>query len=94
MAKRTPKAHKAKTLQGECTVKQPRNCELSVAVGYARDLARDAGVPAPEIDRLIKTGFESEREIKAALAATRKRLPAAARKDADAVIAFLWPKGR
>ncbi len=91
MEKRRPPVRKGTSLQGECTKERPRNCELSVAVGYARDLARDAGVPAPEIDRLIRDGFESEREIKAALTATRKRLPESARKEADEVMDFLWP---
>ncbi|HEY3367769.1 MAG TPA: hypothetical protein VGK74_22150 [Symbiobacteriaceae bacterium] len=86
------RAEPAHDLAANCHVEDRRPCDIAVSVGYARDLARDAGIPAPELDRLLATGaYHDEGEIKQALQATRSRLPDSARGEADAVIGYLWP---
>lgn len=78
-------------LAAECHVEDRRPCDISVSVGYARDLARDAGVPAPEIDKLLQSGYRDEAEVRRALESARDRLKGQQRKEATAVISYLWP---
>jgi hypothetical protein len=78
------------SLNAECSVAKPRPCDLSVAVGYARDLAHDAGVDSSELDALAANGYNDEGEIKSALEATRDRLQGKERKEAEAVIGYVF----
>ena len=59
----------------DCTPENERPCELTVALGMAQELAREAGVSSAEVDVLEAKGTATEQEAKAAVCAVVARLP-------------------
>lgn len=52
-----------------------RPCELTVALGIAQELGRQAGISTTEVDVLEERGVASEREVEQAVRAVVARLP-------------------
>ena len=60
----------------ECEPEKPRPCEVATAIGYARDLAADAGIEAPAVQALIaQGGYRSEAEVQAAIEEVYRSAP-------------------
>lgn len=77
----------------ECTTEDPRPCEVTVALGIAQSLAREAGVDSSEVDALEARGSATEEEARAAVVAVAGRLPADMQPQGQALIEAAWPDG-
>lgn len=67
-------------LSGECEEGDERPCELSVALGFASDLGKEAGVSTAEVDAIIDrmdagNGVTTEKEVRQAVCSVVGRLP-------------------
>jgi hypothetical protein len=58
-----------------CTEEMPRGCQLTIGLGRIQELAHEAGVETPELDRLLSQGEATEAQAQAAAAATIERMP-------------------
>lgn len=58
-----------------CTLEKPRPCELGFALGRVQELAREAGAPAREIERIERDGRVTEGEARDAVRATVDAMP-------------------
>jgi hypothetical protein len=59
-----------------CEEDNPRPCELGIALGFAQELGREAGVSTAEVDELVDVrGKATEAEVEAAVKAVVGRLP-------------------
>lgn len=75
----------------ECTEDDPEVCEVSVALIYGLEIARDTGTPAPELEALNAAGHGGKGEVAEAFEALRDRLPEGSeeRMEAEATLADL-----
>lgn len=73
-------------LTQECEVDNPRPCELTVALGMAQYLGREAGVDTSEADALEARGSATEEEARQAVEAIVSRFPEDMRPQGQALI--------
>lgn len=76
-----------------CEVDNPRPCELTVALGMAQELGREAGVPTTEVDALAERGYATEAEARRAVEAVVARLPDDMKLQGQALIDATWGDG-
>ena len=74
----------------ECSPENQRPCDLTVALGFAQELAREAGVSSEEVDALEAKGSATEAEAKAAVCAVVGRLPEDFRLEGEAIVEVAW----
>lgn len=87
-------------LEGECDedpaqeASVPQPCDIRVGVAYARDLAADAGVDAPEVQDLLEKRWVTVEEVEAAITTLQNRLPEELRTEAGAIVEYIkHPRG-
>jgi hypothetical protein len=80
------------SLTEECTPERPRQCDLTVAIAYARDMASDEGIAAPRLQAIIdRQGYRDEAEVRAALVELVDNAPQGEiRDEAGTILAFAF----
>lgn len=75
----------------ECTIDNPRPCELAVAVGFARDICSQEGIECPSLESIFREGYESEQDVLDALLDFVQAVPESRRVEAMAVMCSAFP---
>lgn len=61
--------------KAECSEDDHEVCDVSVALLYGLEIARDTGTAAPELEALETAGHGSKDEVRSGLVSLRDRLP-------------------
>ena len=76
--------------QMECSIEDRHPCDISVAASVIRDVALEAGVDAPTLQRILTEGFRSEDEVRTAFRETVEKLTGPHRDEAIIATNFAY----
>lgn len=79
-------------LQTECTVENPRPCELATAVGFALDFCRQENVRCEKLEKIFAEGYENEEEVLESLLEAMNVVPESRKLEVHAVLCSVFPQ--